>query len=115
MQSISFDLSKVKPVFLNTHYVILWKDKLDPYIEKFSDGSERICVILIHLPKKTTCIIAAYMPSTGLKPSNDLYKKYLDEIGKDSAAITRSCVDVLRLSLCTTLMLCKISLFTVKS
>ena len=61
---------------------ILWKDKLDPYIEKFSGGSERICVILIHLPKKTTCIIAAYMPTTGLKPSNDLYKKYLDEIGE---------------------------------
>jgi hypothetical protein len=39
---------------------ILWKDNLDPYIEKFSDGSERICVILIHLPKKPICIIAAY-------------------------------------------------------
>jgi hypothetical protein len=46
---------------------ILWKDNLDPYIEKFSDGSERICVISIHLSKKTICIIAAYMPTTGGK------------------------------------------------
>lgn len=61
---------------------ILWKNYLDPFIEKVTDGSERICVILLHSLVKTLCIIAVYMPTSGGTSSNNIYREHLDEINE---------------------------------
>ena len=58
--------------------VTIWKDSLDSYIEKHTDGSHRIQVVTINAAPPI-CLINVYMPTQNGSHTN-VYASTLDEI-----------------------------------